>query len=131
MKITDKIRIEASREQVFAALNDPEILRQAIPGCQELDQTSETELTATVQAKVGPVKAKFRGVVTLSDINPPESYIISGEGKGGEVNHDGDQYRQVAAGGVAVQGNWLAGALAGHKVKCRPEASARRGAPGA
>ena len=85
MKMTDKIRIEASREQVFAALNDPEILRQAIPGCQELDQTSETELTATVQAKVGPVKAKFRGAVTLSDINPPESYTISGEGKGGAV----------------------------------------------
>ena len=83
MKMTDEIRIEASREQVFAALNDPEILRKAIPGCQELDQTSETELTATVQAKVGPVKAKFRGAVTLSDINPPESYIISGEGKGG------------------------------------------------
>ena len=83
MKMTDKIRIEASREQVFAALNDPEILRKAIPGCQELDQTSETELTATVQAKVGPVKATFRGAVNLSDINPPESYIISGEGKGG------------------------------------------------
>ena len=83
MKMTDNIRIEASREQVFAALNDPEILRQAIPGCQELNQTSETELTATVQAKVGPVKAKFRGSVTLSDINPPESYIISGEGTGG------------------------------------------------
>ena len=83
MNMTDKIRIEANREQVFSALNDPEILRQAIPGCQELDQMSETELTATVQAKVGPVKAKFRGAVTLSDINPPESYTISGEGKGG------------------------------------------------
>ena len=83
MKMTDEIRIEASREKVFAALNDPEILRKAIPGCQELDQTSDTELTATVQAKVGPVKAKFRGAVTLSDINRPESYTISGEGKGG------------------------------------------------
>ena len=83
MKMTDEIRIEANRNQVFSALNDPEILHQAIPGCQELDQTSETELTATVLAKVGPVKAKFKGVVTLSDINPPESYTISGEGKGG------------------------------------------------
>ncbi len=81
--MTDEIRINASREQVFAALNDPDILRQAIPGCQELEQTSETELTATVQAKVGPVKAKFTGAVTLSDINPPESYTISGQGKGG------------------------------------------------
>ena len=83
MKMTDDIRIEATREQVFAALNDPDILRQAIPGCQELEQTTATELTATVQAKVGPVKAKFQGAVTLSDINPPESYTISGEGKGG------------------------------------------------
>ena len=83
MKMTDEIRIEASREKVFAALNDPDILRQAIPGCQELDQISDAELTATVQAKVGPVKAKFKGQVTLSDIVPPESYVISGEGKGG------------------------------------------------
>ncbi|MEK9722336.1 MAG: carbon monoxide dehydrogenase subunit G, partial [Rhodospirillaceae bacterium] len=83
MKMTEEIRIIAPREQVFAALNDPEILRQAIPGCQELEQTSDNQLTATVQAKVGPVKAKFQGAVTLSDIVPPESYTISGEGKGG------------------------------------------------
>ncbi len=83
MKMTDEIRIEAPRERVFAALNDPDILRQAIPGCQELEQVSDTELTATVQAKVGPVKAKFKGQVTLSDIVPSESYTISGDGKGG------------------------------------------------
>jgi carbon monoxide dehydrogenase subunit G len=83
MKMTEEIRIEAPREQVFAALNDPDILRQAIPGCQELEKISDTELAATVQAKVGPVKAKFKGQVTLSDINAPESYTISGEGKGG------------------------------------------------
>lgn len=83
MKMQDEIRIEAPRAQVFAALNDPEILKQAIPGCQELEKLSETEMTAIVQAKVGPVKAKFKGQVTLSDINPPESYTISGEGKGG------------------------------------------------
>ncbi len=83
MKMSDEIRIEASRERVFAALNDPEILRQAIPGCEQLERISETELTATVQAKVGPVKARFQGAVELSDINPPESYTISGKGKGG------------------------------------------------
>ena len=83
MKMTEEIRIEAPREKVFAALNDPDILRQAIPGCQELEKISDTELAATVQAKVGPVKAKFKGQVTLSDINAPESYTISGEGKGG------------------------------------------------
>ena len=83
MKMNDEIAIAAPREQVFAALNDVEILKQAIPGCQELEKQSDTELTATVMAKVGPVKAKFKGAVTLSDLNPPESYSISGEGKGG------------------------------------------------
>ncbi|CDZ62145.1 SRPBCC family protein [Neorhizobium galegae] len=76
-------RIAAPREVVWAALNDPEILRQCIPGCQTLEQKSPTELSATVKLKVGPVSANFSGEVTLSDINPPESYTISGEGKGG------------------------------------------------
>jgi len=83
MKMTDEIRIEAPREQVYAALNDVDVLRRAIPGCEELERVSETELTATVRAKVGPVSARFKGGVTLSELNPPESYTISGEGKGG------------------------------------------------
>lgn len=76
-------RIAAPREVVWQALNDPEILRQCIPGCQSLEQKSPTELAATVKLKVGPVSATFSGEVTLSDITPPESYTISGEGKGG------------------------------------------------
>lgn len=76
-------RIAAPREMVWEALNDPDILRQCIPGCQSLEQKSPTELAATVKLKVGPVSATFSGEVTLSDINPPESYMISGEGKGG------------------------------------------------
>lgn len=83
MKLSDEIRIEAPRERVFAALNDPEILKRAIPGCQALERMSASELTATVTAKIGPVKATFKGRVTLSDLNPPESYTIAGEGKGG------------------------------------------------
>lgn len=83
MKLSDEIRIEAPRERVYAALNDPEILKRAIPGCQALERMSPTELTATVAAKIGPVKATFKGRVTLSDLNPPESYTIAGEGKGG------------------------------------------------
>ena len=82
MKMNDDIHISASRDRVYAALNDIEILKQAIPGCEELERQSETELTATVQVKVGPVKARFKGSVRLSDLNPPESYTISGEGKG-------------------------------------------------
>ncbi|WP_322097469.1 carbon monoxide dehydrogenase subunit G [Pelagibius sp. Alg239-R121] len=81
--MTGEYRLNASREAVYDALNDPEILKQCIPGCEEIDKTSDTEMTARVVAKVGPVKAKFSGAVTLSDLNRPESYTISGEGKGG------------------------------------------------
>ena len=75
--------IPADRETVWRGLNDAEILRQSIPGCESIEMQSDTEMTAKVTAKVGPVKAKFTGAVTLSDLNPPESYRISGEGKGG------------------------------------------------
>lgn len=83
MEMNGEYRIEASREKVWDALNDPEILKQAIPGCDEIQRLSDTEMTAKVTAKVGPVKASFTGQVTLSDLNPPNSYRISGEGKGG------------------------------------------------
>jgi len=76
-------RIPIPRERVWEALNDSDILKQAIPGCDELNKTSDTEMDAKVTAKVGPVKARFGGNVTLSNINPPESYTISGEGSGG------------------------------------------------
>jgi carbon monoxide dehydrogenase subunit G len=68
---------------VWRALNDPEVLRRCIPGCRSLEKLSDTEMAATVQAKVGPVKATFNGNVILSNVNPPQSYTISGEGKGG------------------------------------------------
>ena len=83
MKLNDEIRIAAPRERVYAALNDAEILRKSIPGCEEIERLSETELVATVVTRIGPIKAKFKGHVTLSDLNPPSSYSISGEGKGG------------------------------------------------
>ena len=83
MQFTDEIRIDAPREQVYAALNDLGILRNSIPGCEEIEQLSETELVATVVTRIGPIKAKFKGHVTLSDLNPPSSYSITGEGKGG------------------------------------------------
>ncbi len=85
MQLNDEIRIEAPREQVYAALNDPQILRKSIPGCEEIEQVSETELIATVVTKIGPIKARFKGQVTLSDLNPPNSYTISGQGKGGSA----------------------------------------------
>ena len=83
MDMTGEFRIPASREAVWKALNDPEILKRSIAGCEELEKTSDTEFTAKVTAKVGPVKARFAGKVTLSDLDPPNGYTISGEGQGG------------------------------------------------
>lgn len=77
--------INAPVDLVWKGLNDPDILRQCIPGCEKLDKQSDSEMTATVVLKIGPVKAKFEGAVQLSNLNPPHSYTISGEGKGGMV----------------------------------------------
>jgi carbon monoxide dehydrogenase subunit G len=83
MDMTGEYRIPAPRQKVWEALNDPEILRQCIPGCEEIVKLSDVEWTAKVTAKVGPVKAKFGGKVTLSDLDPPNGYTITGEGTGG------------------------------------------------
>ncbi|MEX0692884.1 MAG: carbon monoxide dehydrogenase subunit G [Rhodospirillales bacterium] len=83
MKLSDEKRIEAPRDEVWRGLNDIDILQKSIPGCESLERVSDTEFNAEVSAKVGPVKAKFKGNVHLSELNPPESYRISGEGKGG------------------------------------------------
>jgi carbon monoxide dehydrogenase subunit G len=83
MDMTGEFLIPAPRRKVWEALNDPEILKQSIPGCEEVDKISPTELAAKVTAKVGPVKARFAGKVTLSDLDPPNGYKITGEGSGG------------------------------------------------
>jgi hypothetical protein len=83
MEMQGERRIPAPRQAVWVRLNDPEILKQCIPGCQEVEKTSDTEFTAKVRAKVGPVSANFTGKVTLTDLNPPQGYTISGEGQGG------------------------------------------------
>jgi uncharacterized protein len=83
MDMTGEYRIPAPRQRVWEALNDPEILKAAIPGCEELNKLSDHELDARVRAKVGPVSATFTGKVTLNDLNPPIRYRIAGEGKGG------------------------------------------------
>ncbi|HMM64959.1 MAG TPA: carbon monoxide dehydrogenase subunit G [Mesorhizobium sp.] len=76
-------RIAAPIDKVWAALNDPEVLKESIPGCESLEKKSDTELAATVVLKIGPIKATFQGEVTLLNLNPPHSYTIQGEGKGG------------------------------------------------
>ena len=81
--MSGEYRIPASQAEVWKALNDPDILQRAIPGCRRIGRVSDTELTATVVAKFGPVKALFSGRVTLSDLDPPHGYTITGEGQGG------------------------------------------------
>jgi carbon monoxide dehydrogenase subunit G len=83
MDMTGEERIEAGRETVWAALNDPDVLKQCIPGCESLEKLSDTEMAARVRLKVGPVTATFSGKVTLSDIDAPNGYRIAGEGSGG------------------------------------------------
>ena len=83
MELSGEQRIAAPRQKVWDALNDPQVLKACIPGCESLERDGENAFAARVLAKFGPVKANFSGAVQLSNINPPESYTISGEGKGG------------------------------------------------
>ena len=83
MTMAGEVALPADRATVWAALNDPEVLRRCIPGTQELTKVSDTEFQATVRAAVGPVKATFKGRVVLTDLDPPNAYTISGEGQGG------------------------------------------------
>jgi carbon monoxide dehydrogenase subunit G len=85
MEMTGERRIPAPREEVWRALNDPEVLRASIPGCESVEKQSDTDLSARVSIKIGPMAAKFTGKVKLENLNPPESYTISGEGNGGAM----------------------------------------------
>ena len=83
MKMSGSQVIDAPREAVWKGLNNPKVLQQCIPGCESIEATSPTQMSAKVVLKIGPVKASFTGAVTLSDIKAPESYRISGKGEGG------------------------------------------------
>ncbi|MGC9270549.1 SRPBCC family protein [Acidiphilium sp.] len=95
MDMSGERLIAAPRETVWRALNDPAVLKSCIPGCETIDKLSDTEMTATVKAKIGPISASFNGRVTLADLDPPNSYTISGEGQGGVAG--------FAKGGAKVQ----------------------------
>jgi uncharacterized protein len=83
MTMNGEVDLAATREKVWAMLNDPEVLKACIPGCEMLEKLSETEFQAVVVAAVGPVKARFKGKVNLQDLDPPNGYRIVGEGEGG------------------------------------------------
>jgi uncharacterized protein len=94
MEFTGEFRIPATRDRVWAALNDPEILRHCIPGCEVIERHSETDWTARIRAKIGPLKARFSGRITLSELDPPDAYRIEGEACGAAAG--------FAKGGAAV-----------------------------
>jgi hypothetical protein len=83
MTMTGEIQLAAPRDKVWEKLNDPDVLKACIPGCEELEKTDDQGFRAVAKMKVGPVSARFRGKVTLSDLDPPNGYKISGEGEGG------------------------------------------------
>lgn len=83
MDIHGEFRIPAHRDRVWQALNDPQVLKQCIPGCEDIEGESDTEWKAAMRAKVGPVKARFKSRISLINLDPPRSYTIRGEGQGG------------------------------------------------
>ncbi len=83
MKMNGEFSVPTDRQTVWEALNDPDVLKECLPGCEEIEKLSDTEMTATIVAKVGPVKAKFKGAVTLSDVDAPNGYTLTGNGQGG------------------------------------------------
>ena len=87
MELSDEIIINAPKDKVYAALNDPDILKQCIPGCEELTKVSDTQLEAKVALKVGPVKARFGGEVELNTTGAPDAFSLTGQGSGGAAGH--------------------------------------------
>jgi carbon monoxide dehydrogenase subunit G len=95
MTMTGEVELPASRDLVWQKLNDADVLKACIPGCEELTKESETAFRAVAVNKIGPVKARFKGKVQLTDLDPPNGYRISGEGDGGVAG--------FAKGGATVQ----------------------------
>ena len=83
MTMNGEVQLAAPRDEVWAKLNDPDVLKACIPGCEALEKLSDTEFQAVATNRIGPVKARFKGKVTLSDLDPPNGYRISGQGDGG------------------------------------------------
>jgi carbon monoxide dehydrogenase subunit G len=83
MTMSGEVELAASRDRVWAKLNDPEVLKACIPGCEDLIKTDANQFHAVAKMKIGPVSARFKGKVTLSDLDPPNGYKIAGEGEGG------------------------------------------------
>jgi carbon monoxide dehydrogenase subunit G len=117
MQMAGDVSIAADRQHVWNALNDPEVLRQCIPGCESVTREADNILLARVTAKIGPIKAGFSGKVTLSELDPPNSYVISGEGSGGAAGFaKGSAAVKLSAAGNATQLSYQVEAAVGGKL---------------
>ena len=116
MKLNGTYQINLEKQKVWEALNDPEILKKAIPGCEEFKKNSETEFTATATNKIGPFNASFTGDIELKDLNPPNSYKITGSGNSpvGFVNGEAKVTLEDFDGGTKL--NYLVEANVGGKI---------------
>jgi uncharacterized protein len=117
MDFNGRYVIPASPETVWAALNDPTILKYCIPGCEELEKTNPTDFVATATIKIGPMKARFKGKVRLSELDPPRRCVISGEGEGGVAGFaKGDSEVRLEADGLQTVLTYNARASVGGKL---------------
>lgn len=118
MELSESVTILKDRATVWAALNDPEVLGKAIPGCQQIALETPEQMTVTLLLKVGPIKARFNGLVALSNVVAPESYVLSGEGKGGVAGFakGGAEVRLEEAGPDATVLHYAAKADVGGKL---------------
>ena len=103
MEMAGERRIAATPQRVWEALNDPEVLRQCIPGCQSLEKEADDRFNAVAEIKIGPIGARFKGAVALSELDPPHGYTISGQGNGGVAgNAKGTAKVQLSADGAGT-----------------------------
>ncbi|HJU30772.1 MAG TPA: carbon monoxide dehydrogenase subunit G [Hyphomicrobiaceae bacterium] len=118
MTMTGEFVLPADKATVWARLNDPDTLKAAIPGCESLEKLSDTEMQAVVKVKIGPVSARFKGKVNLSDIDAPNSYRIAGQGDGGIAGFakGGANVNLADAGGGATRLSYDVDAQVGGKI---------------
>jgi len=117
MEMTGEQLIHASQAETWAALNDPEMLKACVPGCESIDLTAENEYQVLMVARIGPVSAKFKGKLSLSDLNPPNSYAIAFEGQGGAAGFGkGSAQVQLASDGEGTKLSYQVKANVGGKL---------------
>ncbi len=117
MEMTGEERIPASQADTWAALNDPEMLKACVPGCESIDRTADNEYQVLMVARIGPVSAKFKGKLVLSDLKPPDSYAIAFEGQGGAAGFGkGSAQVQLAADGAGTRLSYQVKANVGGKL---------------